>query len=57
MKKYIELGPEASILVFSANYKNDETFVVLDELIELLSNRSGIAQEPWLIWYKGIQTM
>lgn len=43
VKKYIEQGPEASILVFGANYNNEEVFTLFDDLIELISNRAGIS--------------
>lgn len=54
VKKYVELGPEASILINSADYNELDTFVILNEFIELLSERQGIAQNPWLIWYRGV---
>lgn len=54
IKKYVELGPQANIIVTQADYHNSDTFVFLDKLIDLMSSRVDIAESPLLIWYKGV---
>ena len=57
MKKYIEVGPEASIIIKTADYDNPDTYKLLDGLMELLSKREGLAKAPYLIWYRGVNNL
>lgn len=57
IKKYIEVGPEASIIIKTADYDNPDTYKLLDELMELLSKRKGLAKAPYLIWYRGVNNL
>lgn len=44
-------------MINKADYSNYDTFLVIDKLVELLSERKGIAENPWLIWYRGVQSL
>ena len=57
MKKYIEIGPQFSLVITQADYENNETYKILDKMIELMAQRKGIALNPFLIWYHGVNNL
>lgn len=57
IKKYVEAGPMASIIIEKADYTNNKTFKALDKLIELLSKRKNLVAPPLQLWYRGVQNL
>ena len=51
------MGPVGSLIIQNADYEDTKTVKIIDDLVELISQRKGLTIPPWRAWYRGVLSL